>query len=274
MLAATPSPAPSPPPAKAPAAPAPAPAPPSAPRAGEVRDSGTVRRDSVDSERWVATGLVKVTGDVRIGEGRLDGTVSVGGQFTATTVRLRGTLEVGGAVTVTDALVGSGTIRPGSTLRAGTLDLQGDAPIPGALTVDRSARVRGSLAAASATVGELDLEGELHVLGDLVSPFSVAARLKGDSEFGTVRAKSVSLRARLPNLVEKVFGGRVTVTVRRVETESAEFEGVDVEFVRAPKIVLGRDAHVTAFEGTIVKRHPSSRVGFESKSPPPYGLRR
>jgi len=271
VSAAAPPPTATPAPSKPPAAPVP-PAPP--PLSGEIHDSGTVRRDAVAVERWVATGLVKVTGDARVGDGRLDGTVSIGGQLAATTLRFRGTLEVAGAVNVTEALAGAGTVRSGSNLRAGALDIKGDARIPGSLTVDRAARVRGALSASSATVGELDLDGQMEVPGELVSPFSVTVRLKESSQLGTVRAKSVVLRARLPNLVEKVFGGRVTVLVRRVEAEAADLEGVDVEFVRAPKITLGRGAHVTEFEGTIVKRHPSSRVGFESKSPPPYGLRR
>jgi len=270
-MAAT-SPAPAAPPSPGPA-PSVTPAPAAHPRLGELHDSGTVRKESVDADRWVATGLVKVTGDTHVGEGHLDGTISLGGQLAATTVRFRGTLDVGGALNASGPLVGSGLLRAGSTVHAGSADLKGTARVAGALTVDRDLLVRGNLTAPSLTVGTLDLEGEAHVEGD-VTGLSVQARLTDNSAFGAVRARTVSLRGKLPNLVEKVLGRRVTVTVERVESDEAEFEGVDVDFVRAPRITLGRDAHVTEYEGTIVERHPSSRVGFESRSPPPHGLRR
>jgi len=259
------------PPAK-PAAPAAPPARPR-PRLGELHDSGTVRRDSVDADRWVATGLVKVTGDVNLGDGKLDGTISVGGRLSSTNVLYRGVLDVDGAVETGGALAGVGSLRIGSTVHTVTADLKGTVRLVGALRVDRAISLRGSLSTPSATVGELDLEGEAHIPGDLVG-LRVRAFLKEDSEFGTVKARSVSLRGKPPNLVEKVFFRTLKVSVDRVEADEVELEGVDVEFVRAPKIVLGRAAHVTEYEGTIVERHPSSRVGFESKSRPPYGLRR
>jgi len=263
-----------PPPTSPPKASPPAPAAsPPRPRIGELHDSGTLRRDSVDADRWFVTGLVKVTGDANLGEGTLDGTVSLGGRLAATRVHYRGVLEVGGTLETSGDITGAGSLRAGSTAHAGTADLKGTVRVLGALTVDRGLTVHGSLTAPSASVGELDLEGEVHVPGDLVG-LRVNAFLKDDSAFGTVRAPSVTLRGRPLNLVEKVFFHHLTVTVKRVEADAAELEGVDVTFVRAPKITLGRDAHVTTYEGTIVKQHPSSRVGFESKSRPPYGLRR
>lgn len=270
MSAATPAPAvvPSPKPASTPPA-----VPPPRPRLGELHDSGPVHRESVDADRWFATGLVKVTGDVHLGEGKLDGTVSLGGRLTATAVEYRGMLDVDGAVETSGSFAGAGTLRTGATFRAGTADLRGSAQIVGAVTVDRTLTVHGSLTAPSITVGELDLEGEAHVPGDL-SGLAVAARLKEDSEFGTVRARSVRLLAKPPSLMEKVFFRTLTVTVDRVEADTVELEAVDAKFVRAPQITLGRSAHVTQYEGTIVKRHPSSRVGYESRSRPPYGLRR
>jgi len=62
--------------------------------------------------------------------------------------------------------------------------------------------------------------------------------------------------------------------VDRIEAESVKLEGVKVAFVRAPQVILGRGCHVTEVDGTIVRRHPSSHVGPESRSLPPYGLRR
>jgi cytoskeletal protein CcmA (bactofilin family) len=227
----------------------------------------------VEADRWIARGAIKVIGDVNLGTGRLDGTVSLGGKLTATGLEYRGKLDVGGAVDVPGTFTGSGSLRAGLTLHAGDVDLKGTARVLGATSVDRALSVRGSLVTPSLTVGELDLEGEAHVAGDLVGT-SVSARLTTDSAFGAIRARSVTLRAKLPNLVEKVFGRRVTVTVQRVEADSVDLEAVDVKFVHAPQITLGRDAHVTEYEGTIVRRHPSSRVGFESRSRPPYGLSR
>ena len=272
MSAAAPPPV-SVPPAK-PAAPPPA-APPARPhpRLGELHDAGTVRKESVDVDRWFATGLVKVTGDTNVGQGNLDGTVILGGRLTATRVRYRGVLDVEGALEASENLSGVGSLRAGSTAHAGTADLKGTVRVLGALTVDRGLVLHGSLAAPSATVGELDLEGEAQVPGELVG-LRLNAFLKEDSAFGTVRSRSVTIRGKPPNLVEKVFFRHLTVTVRRIEADVAELEGVDVTFVRAPKITLGRDAHVTEYEGTIVKQHASARVGFESKSRPPYGLRR
>ncbi|MGP8158330.1 MAG: hypothetical protein ACLPWO_01770 [Thermoplasmata archaeon] len=271
MSAASPSVSTSVPPPTSPSTPVPPTAPPTRPRSGEIRDYGTVRKESVDADRWTARGTVKVTGDVQLGTGELDGTVSLGGKLSATGLRFRGTLDVGGAVDVAGTFTGSGSLRAGATLHAGDADLKGTARMLGATSVDRALTVRGSLVTPSLTVGSLDLHGEAQVAGNLVGT-SVSARLTADSALRSVRARSVTLRAKLPNLVEKVLGRRVTVTVQRVDADTVDLEGVDVEFVHAPQITLGRGAHVTEYEGTIVRRHPSSRVGFESKSRPPYGL--
>ena len=94
--------APRPTPATAPKAPpATAPAPPTRPRVGELHDSGTVRKEFVNADRWFATGLVKVTGDVQVGQGKLDGTVTLGGKLAASDLQYRGTLDILGAVDVT-----------------------------------------------------------------------------------------------------------------------------------------------------------------------------
>lgn len=266
-----------PPPASAPAAPPAASAPPSRPppqpREGVVVDQGTVRKDSVDAGRWTARGTVKVTGDVLIEDGELDGSVSVGGKLTASTLRAQGMLDVEGAVDVSGSFTNSGNFHAAGSLHAGEANLRGTVRVLGSVSVDRVLTVHGSLSAPSLTTGAATLEGEAQVPGDVVGQ-SVAARLRTSSTFGTIRARTVSLRAKVPNLVEKILFHRVDVRAQRVEAETADLEGVSVAFVRAPKIVLGREAHVTEYEGTIVRRHPSSRVGFESKSPPPYGLRR
>lgn len=269
----TPGPAPKAPSAPPPTPPASSPVPPARPRVGELHDSGTVRREHVDADRWFATGLVKVTGDTTIGQGKLDGTVTLAGKLTASSLHYRGTLDITGAVEAQAGFSGSGSLRAEAAFHAGTAELKGTAHVSGPLSVDRALTVRGSLSAPSATVGELDLDGEAHIPG-VLSGLRVTAFLKDDSSFGTVRARSVTLRGKTPNLVEKVLLRRISVKLERVEADVAELEAVDVHFVRAPQITLGRDAHVTEYEGTIVKRHSTARVGFESKSTPPYGLRR
>lgn len=263
------------PPTTAPAAPAvpPAPSPPSRPRSGALRDFGTVRRDSVDADRWTAHGTVKVTADVTLGDGDLEGNVAIAGKVTAATLRSRGSLDVEGAFDVSGIFTGSGDLRAAVTLHAGDMDFRGSVHLGGALSVDRALRVRGALSAPRLTAGAVALEGEAQIAGDLIAS-AVQARLTNDSSFGLVRARSVRLRGRIPNLVEKVLGRRISVTARRVEADEVELEGIDVQFVHAPKIVLGREAHITEYEGTIVRRHPTGRVGFESRSAPPYGLRR
>ena len=273
MSAASPSVSAPVPPSSSPSTPVPPTAPPTRPRVGEIRDFGTVRKESVDADRWTARGTVKVTGDVHLGTGELDGVVSLAGKLTATGLRFRGTLDIGGAAAVSGTFTGSGSLRVGAPFHAGDAELKGTARLLGATSVDRALTVRGSLVTPSLAVGSLDLQGEAQVAGTLVAT-SVSARLTADSAFTTVRARSVSLRAKLPNLVEMVLGRRVTVTVQRVDADAVDLEGVDVEFVHAPQITLGRGAHVTEYEGTIVRRHPSSRVGYESKSKPPYGLSR
>jgi len=266
--------APLPVPATAPKAPsAPAPTPPVRPRVGELHDSGTVRKEFVNADRWFATGYVKVTGDVQVGQGKIDGTITIGGKLAASDLQYRGMVDILGTVDVIVGLAGSGSMRAEGALHAGTAEFKGTAQLDGPLTVDKGLSVHGSLSAPSAKVGELDLDGEAHIPGELVGD-RVVAFLKESSSFGTVRARSVTLHGKPPNLVEKVFFRRVTVKVERVEADAADLESVDVYFVRAPQITLGRNAHVTEYEGTIVKRHPTSRVGFESKSAPPYGLRR
>lgn len=234
---------------------------------------GTARRDSVDADRWSAHGTTKVTGDVNVGTAELSGTVSVGGKLTAGAFRCRGVLEVQGPVDVAGTFDSSGGLHAESTVHAVDADLRGELQVAGAVSVDRSLTVRGQLSAPSLAVGGLDLEGEAQVPGE-VTGTSISARFTRASVLWTVRARTVSLRAKIPNLVEKVLGRRFDVTVRRVEADTVDLQGVDVQFVRSPNITLGREAHITEYEGTIVRRHPSSRVGFESRSPPPYGLRR
>jgi len=240
---------------------------------GELHDLGTVRRDSVEADRWVGRGAIKVLADVRVREARLDGNVSIGGKLAASDLRGSGSLEFGGAVEVAGHLGLSGNLRASSTVHALDADLRGDSQVEGEIRVDRTLTARGRLGAASLAVGAVTLVGAASVPGE-TRAYSVSMRFTADSSLGPVTAKTVDLRARRPNLFDKVFGRDRAFTVARVEADAVALEGVDVQFVRSPAITLGRGAHVTEYEGTIVRRHPSSRVGFESRSPRPYGLSR
>lgn len=248
--------------------------PPPPPPTGTLEDVGTVRRDSVAADRWTVRGTAKVTGDARVREARFDGNVSIGGKLTAGGVTSRGALELGGPVDVTGRFETDGSLRAPSAVHAVDAELRGDSEVLGAVAIDRVLTVRGELRAPSLAVGALTLHGVANVPGE-VTAFSVSARFTDDSSLGPVKAKTVEIRARLPNLVERFLPGRDRqFRVERVEADSVELEGVDVEFVRSPAISLGREAHITQYEGTIVRRHPTSRVGFESRSPRPYGLSR
>lgn len=279
MTVATPSPAPASPPAPvAPAAPVKPPtvppaAAPKIPRSGEIRDRGVARRDNVHALRWSTYGTVKVLAEVDVGEAKLSGMTSVGGPFTADTVRSGGTLDLGGSMEVVGRLVSDGSLRTRGPVHAGEAELRGVTHLLGDLKVDRSLTIHGALLASSVRADSFVAEGELEVPGD-VEAARVDLRFRGKSRLGNVRAATVRLAVRPPNPIEMVLGRQLPVEVLRVEADSVELEGVEVRFVRAPEILLGRNAHVTEFEGKIVRRHPSARVGPESRSPPPHGLTR
>jgi hypothetical protein len=216
---------------------------------------------------------VKITNDVDVGTADLAGTISIGGRLRADRIRSRGTLEVEGPVEVHGLLELRGNCHFARAVRAVDLRFEGSVRCAETLSVDRTLTALGSLHAPSVAAGVLTLEGSLDVPGEIRS-LRVDAELRRSSELGTIRATEVRLRCRRPNLVDKVFFHDPEFHVQRVEADRVELEGVDVAFVRAKEIALGRACHVTAYEGTIVRRHPTSSVGPVSKSPPPYGLRR
>ncbi|MGA9839567.1 MAG: hypothetical protein WBF81_04865 [Thermoplasmata archaeon] len=268
MAVAAPAPVSSPPPAATP--------PPT--RTGTLRDTGTVRRESVRASAWTTTGTAKVQGDVDVGTGAASGLVSIGGTLSATSFRAKGTFEVVGPTEVHDALTLEGTIHLRSAVHAGAVDVRGTLRSSSDLRVDRALRVTGTLEAPSAHVGLLELTGAAELPGDLEAAVSVRARFRGDSRLGTVRANAVALEgppsAWIPTMFRKVFGGSARIHVNRIEADTVALSAVDVQFVHAREIVLGPGAHVTEVEGKVVRRHPSSRVGPESRSDPPHGLSR
>lgn len=236
-------------------------------------DRGTVRRDAVRAGRWSISGTAKVAGDVEVEEGRGRGQITVGGKVRAGVFLTHGTFDVTGLVEVRGLLRVRGTLRAAATVHAGDLTLAGIARSAGAVKVDRVASVVGTLDTPEVSAGAFRLKGVARIPGALRAT-EVSAELKETSRFGPVIAREVRIHGKPPNLVDKALFHDRVVSVERIEADSVDLEGVEVAFIRAPRIVLGRDCHVTEVEGTIVRRHPSSHVGPESRTPPPYGLRR
>ena len=250
--------------------PPPSPPPPSE---GIVTDRGTGRREALRARRWSVEGTVKVSREVDVGDADVNGNVSIGGPLTAEQFRARGTLDVAGAVVVHGTLAVRGNTHFAATVQASDLQLDGCVRVRGAVTVERTLTSRGVLEAPSVSAGVVSLEGSATVPGELRA-LQVDAVLPQPSSLGSVQARTVRLHGRVTNLLDKVFFRDSRTLVDRVEADRVELEGVDVRFVRAKEIVLGRESHVTEVEGAIVRRHPSSSVGPEVKSPLPYGLRR
>ncbi len=218
-------------------------------------------------------GVAKVLGEVDVGTATIRGTLVVAGALTADACSADGTLEVAGAVEVRSSLAAVGTLRAGSTVHASDAELRGDARVAGEIRVDRLLTARGSFSAGSARVGALSIQGEARVPGTVTAE-RVDAVLHEDSAFGTIEASSVRLEARPADPVGRVLGRRVVVSVDRIDADTVELTSAVVGFVRAKTLALGRDCHVAAVEGTVIRSHRSSRVGPESRSAPPPGLRR
>lgn len=242
-------------------------------RVASIVDRGSVVHATVVAGRWSTRGVAKVLKDVDVVRAELDGLVAVGGRFAAENLRYRGTLGVGGAIDVRGTIDGRGTLTVGGALDAADLRLRGPVRLDGPLRVVRHAAVVGSLRTPSLLAGAFELDGSATVPGEVNAGF-VRADFDDASELGSVVAPTVRLHGRLPNLLDKVFFRSVPVRVERVEADTVDLEAVDVEFVRAKTVVLGAGAHVTRLEATDVRRHPKSRVGPESVTPAPYGLRR
>lgn len=245
-------------------------------RAGPVREAGTVRHDSIHATSWELAGLAKVQGDVDVGTVAVHGLLSVGGKVVADRLSLDGTFDSVGPVDVHETLEVDGTTRLGASVHAGSLRSRGTFHTTGPLRVDRGLFVEGLLEAPSVAATLFELTGGAEIPGEIAAAGIVRARFRADSRLGEVRAQRVELHgpstSLVPTLLRTVFGGAAAVHVDRIEAGSVELSAVDVGFVRADAVVLGAGAHVTTVEGTIVRRHPSSRVGPESRSPPPHGL--
>jgi hypothetical protein len=216
---------------------------------------------------------VKVSGEVDVGAVRLDGTVSVSGPITVDSLRSRGTLEADGSMTVLGIFDSDGNLHAGGPVRAAQASLVGTTRVGADVTVAGSLLVRGQFAAASVHAGEFRGDGAIAVPGT-TEAVDVDMRIRRDSAFGTIHARTVRLIRSGPNPIERLFGRSPATPVARIEADRVELEGVDVAFVHCPEVILGRDAHVTELEGTVVRRHATASVGPRSLTPPPYGLRR
>ncbi len=247
--------------------------PPRPPLAGTVTDRGTSRRDGIRAARWTVDGVVKVDCDVEVARARLRGTVVVGGELAAGELALSGSLDVRGALTVTGRLRTDGRLEARATVRAGAAELAGVVRVAAELRSDGLLRIRGETSAPALRATAIDLGGRAEVPGALEAT-AVVARFAGDARLGTVRCRSLRLAGPLPNPLRWVLGREAEVYVERVEAESVYLEGARAAFVRSPEIVLGPASHLLAHEGRVVRAHRTSRVGPESWSPPPLGLRR
>ncbi len=249
-------------------------APPAPPRGPPLTDRGTVRRDAVRARRWQVLGIAKVDASVDVGEARFQGVVVVGGPLRADRLRSRGRLASRGPVTVAGSLESHGSLEADAAVHAGEADLEGRAQVGGALTADAALCVRGGLVAPSVRCDRFELRGSAQVPGPVAATI-VDARLTGPTALATVQAGEVRLRGPAPNPVAWALGKpEPTVRVERIEAERVYVSAAHVRFVRAAELVLGPGARVTALEGTVTKAHPTSRLGPESWSRPPEGLRR
>ncbi|HTP54599.1 MAG TPA: hypothetical protein VML94_06560 [Thermoplasmata archaeon] len=240
-------------------------------RGPPIEQRGAVRCDSLDAERWTVRGAAKVLRDATVGAADLRGTVTVGGAVRA--VRLDGTVHLGvvGDVRVQDAIRLQGELRVNGALSAGQATIRGGLLVGGAVTIERRLEVVGPIGAASLRAAEFVARGRTEIPG-VVGAGAVDLRPGDRSRLGTVEARTVRIVAPVPNPVEALLGHHVSVGIDRVEADTVELSGVDVGFVHARELVLGPGSHVATVEGTVVRRHPTARVGPESRTPPPHGL--
>lgn len=256
--------------AAAPAAVARAGAVPPTPRPpGELTDRGAARRDRVHAERWVADGATKVAGDVDVGSAEVGGLTSVGGRVAAEDLTASGTIEVAGETHVARTLRVSGVGRFDGPVTAAEVEAAGEARFGAGLALDRALRFRGRVE----VVGRLNAylvrgDGQLSV-GGPVTAHEIVLRLRGPSRAERLEADLVSV-GRLGG----PWGPGEALRVERIDAREALLEGVVAQYLKADRITLGPGCHIARADGVVVRRHRSSHVGPESRSPPPRGLSR
>ncbi|MGI0131580.1 MAG: hypothetical protein ACREDK_00550 [Thermoplasmata archaeon] len=238
-------------------------------RVPEVRDLGASRHDAITAQRWVAQGTSKVLGEVDVEEATLHGGIAIRGTLTADRVHLDGYLEVEGPTRVAHQLALAGDARFTSDVRAGEMRGEGSIEVGGPLVVAGTLAwtghldVRGDVRAAA-----LRFDGRLTVQGNLYAD-TVEGTLRGASRVQNILAPSIAIDRHAP-----LFGAKGCLDALRIEGREVRLAGVVAQYLRADRASLGPDCHIARLDGTIVRRHASARVGPESTSPRPYGLRR
>ncbi|MCI4329705.1 MAG: hypothetical protein L3K01_01875 [Thermoplasmata archaeon] len=248
--------------------PPPIPKPVAAPeRSGTLSDRGVIRRAEVRAARWTVDGTAKVTGAVDVDTVELDGSTSIGGKLTAVELRTDGMLDVSGDAVVKHRLAVEGTARFGGTLHAGDVDARGTLHVGGTVDVDRSVLWRGCIEVGAALkASRFAGEGRVAVTGT-VAVKDVDIALDSPSRVGAIIAESVRVRRR-----PRFLGPTPSLEVERIDANLVELEGVHVEYLRASRIVAGEGCRIARYDGTVVRKHASARLGPSSVSAPPYGL--
>ena len=239
------------------------------PLEGDIRDVGGARRASLRARSYTALGAVKLLGDLDAGSVELHGLASIGGRLTAEKLRSDGTLDVAGAVLVKGEATVKGTAILRAGLTSGDLNVHGHLLVTGPIVSDGDSRVHGHLeASGNLSARSLQFDGGVSVAGHVDSPI-VEGHLRRASRIGTLRAQHVRIvRAPPP------FGSRGSLVIDRIEASEVELEGVDCEYLRADRVRLGADSHVTRLDGQVVRRHRTAFVGPRSWEPVPPGISR
>jgi cytoskeletal protein CcmA (bactofilin family) len=231
-------------------------------------DRGGARHDAVRAHRWSGNGPVKVLGDVDVGSASLTGPVSVRGKLQADEFTVIQDSDFEGKVWVRQALTLAGEARMGSDLAAGELRVRGRLRVNGPVRVDRQFHLEGRLeGTGDLTVGgAFDFDGEIHVTG-LLRAGSVVGRLRQESFVGEIFAPSVRI------VRHGGFGAaRGVLETLRIEAAEAHLEGVRCQYVRADRVTLGADCHISRVDGTILSQHRSSQVGPQVKFERLHGM--
>ena len=255
------------PPPVAPSLPA-KPAPPPG-RTGEFLDQGVVRRASLRAARWTLRGTAKVTGEVDVDTAVLAGIASVGGTITAGELRVDGSLAAIGDASVTHRLAVDGDFQLRGALHAGDIDAKGTVRVGGGVDVDRAVVWRGSLEVGGALkASRVAGEGSIEV-GGVLAAKEVDLALDRPSSVRSIAAETVRVRLRRRPLRDPPF-----LELERIDADLVELEGVHVEYLRASQISAGAGCRIARFDGKVVRRHASARLGPSSISLRPHGLSR
>ncbi len=239
------------------------------PRGGEILDLSSEVRDRIRAVFWRVDASAKVIGDVDVVEGDVVGVASIGGKLTAVQFRSDGLLDVEGEVNVSDLLRVFGSFRTSGPVNAGDLIAEGSILAGAQVTLRRTGQWSGFLEGTKGLSADVvRFNGGLRLTGDLEAR-EVWGALGAPSRVAAIRAERVVVRQRRWRL-----GSRGMLSVDRIEGQSVELEGVECEYVRAPRVVVGRGCHLSRVDGRILRRHRSAYVGPESRTPPPHGLTR